>query len=137
MMLNHGCEAARQNEVDAGQDTHARGDGRNDDGNSAVHASDEYLLDATSASSCENYLKGKTFTGGSARLKFGHDGTVSAFDRNGELVFGGTLEIGSAKSEVSRWVYVRDVSGGGKLKFLLSADGNMMEPSSLVIYKPQ
>lgn len=97
---------------------------------------ERYVLDATSASSCENYLKGKTYTGGTATLKFGYDGTASAYDGDGQLVFGGTLEIGAVKSEVSRWVYVRDMSGGGKLQFLLSADGNMMEPSSLVIYKP-
>jgi hypothetical protein len=98
--------------------------------------SEEYTLDAASLSSCENYLKGKTFRGGSARLEFGYDGTVSAYDSGGSLVFGGTLELGAKESPVSRWIYVRDMSGGGKLKFLLSADGKMMEPSSLVIYKP-
>jgi len=99
-------------------------------------SSEQYVLDATSISSCENYLKGKTYRGGSARLQFGYDGTVSAYAANGNLVFGGTLEIGAKESEVSRWIYVRDMSGGGKLQFLLSADGKMMEPSSLVIYKP-
>jgi len=100
-------------------------------------SADEYALDPASAIACENYLKGKTFTGGSARLKFGYDGTVSAYDSGGQLVFGGTLEVGQAKSEVSRWIYIRDMSGGGKLQFLLSADGKMMEPNSLVIYKPE
>ncbi len=98
--------------------------------------SDGYVLDAASVSSCENYLKGQSFSGGSARLEFGYDGTVSAYGSGGSLVFTGTLEIGSAKSAVSRWVYVRDISGNGKLQFLLSADGNMMETSSLVLYKP-
>jgi hypothetical protein len=100
-------------------------------------SSAENVLDAGSASSCENYLKGRTFTGGSARLEFGYDGSVSAYDGNGRLVFGGTVEVGAVKSAVSRWIHVRDISGGGKLQFLLSNDGNMMEPSSLVIYKPQ
>lgn len=95
-----------------------------------------YVLDASSASACESYLKGKTFRGGSARLEFGFDGTVSAYDSNGGLVFGGTLEIGSAKGEMSRWIYVRDMGGAGKLQFLLSADGKMMEPSSFVMYSP-
>ena len=99
--------------------------------------SDGYVLDAGSTSSCENYLKGKSFKGGSARLEFGYDGTASAYDANGNLVFGGTLEIGAMESAVSRWIYVRDMSGSGKLQFLLSADGKLMETSSLVIYKPE
>lgn len=89
--------------------------------------SEEDVLDAASTSSCENYLKGKAFKGGSARLEFGYDGTASAYDPNGSLVFGGTLEIGANESTVSRWIYVRDMSGGGKLQFLLSADGKMMD----------
>lgn len=101
------------------------------------NSNDRYVLDASSTVACENYLKGKTFTGGTARLSFGMDGSVSAFDQSGTLVFGGTLEIGSAKSDVSRWVNIHSVSGGGKLQLLLSNDGNMMEPSSLVIYKPE
>ena len=97
---------------------------------------DQYVLDATSANSCEYYLKGKTFIGNSARLEFGYDGTVSAYNLSGDLVFGGTLEIGASEGPVSRWIYVRDMLGAGKLEFLLSADGKMMEPSSLVIYNP-
>lgn len=95
------------------------------------------VLETASVNSCESYLKGKSFTGGSARLEFGYDGTVSAYDQSGKLVFGGTLEVGSAKSAVSRWVYVRSMSGGGKLQLLLSNDGKLMEPSSLVIYAPE
>ncbi len=98
--------------------------------------SDEYVLDASSVIACENYLKGRTFQGNSARLKFEYDGTVSAFDQSGNLLFGGTLEIGEAKSAVSRWIYIRNMAGAGKLQFLLSNDGKMMEPSSLVMYNP-
>lgn len=103
----------------------------------SADANDRYVLDASSHTACENYLKGKTFTGGSARLEFEYDGTVSAYDQGGTLVFGGTLEIGTAESEVSRWIHVRDMSGEGKLQFLLSNDGKLMEPSSFVIYKPE
>lgn len=102
-----------------------------------IAPAEEYVLDAGSSSSCVNYLKGKTFTGGSVSLQFGYDGNVGAYDSNGRLVFGGTLEVGAIESAVSRWIYVRDMSGSGKLEFLLSADGKMMEPSSLVIYSPQ
>ncbi len=108
-----------------------------DSGNEpTVTASDHYVLDAGSVQECENYLKGRTFRGGDATLKFGYDGTVSAYAANGNLVFAGTLEVGGMKSAVSRWVYAYDIGGAGKLELLLGADGKMMETSSLVMYKP-
>lgn len=100
-------------------------------------AHDSNVLDAGSRMACENYLKGKTFSGGSAQLKFNYDGTVSVFDQGGNLILAGTLEVGEAKSAVSRWIYVRNISGSGKLQFLLSNDGKMMEPGSLAIYRPE
>lgn len=99
-------------------------------------ASDHNVLNTGSAQDCENYLKGQTFQGGDATLKFDYDGTVSAYAANGNLVFAGTLEVGGVKSAVSRWVYAYDIGGAGKLELLLGADGKMMETSSLVMYKP-
>ena len=135
-MVGKACAPSENAPANDGADSGASDAGRADRSSNAGSAPKEYVLDAGSVSSCENYLKGKTFAGGSARLKFGYDGTVSAYDANGGLVFGGTLEVGAKKSAVSRWIYVHDMSGGGKLQFLLSADGKMMEPGSLVIYKP-
>lgn len=135
-MVGKACDSSENASTNNGSGSGDSDDGRADMSSNAGSTSEEYVLDAGSSSSCENYLKGKTFRGGSARMEFGYDGTVSAYGSGGSLVFGGTLEIGSQKSDVSRWVYVRDISGNGKLQFLLSADGNMMETSSLVIYKP-
>lgn len=131
-MISKACDAPEKDATDIEPNTHQPAELSIP----TSSTSDAYVLDASSAGACENYLKGRTFQGKSARLKFDHDGTVSAFDQSGNLVFGGTLEIGSAKSAVSRWIYVRDIAGAGKLQFLLSNDGKMMEPSSLVIYKP-
>lgn len=136
-MVGKACAPSENAPANDGADSGASDARSADRSSSAASAPEEYVLDAGSVSSCENYLKGKTFSGGSARLKFGYDGTVSAYDASGSLVFGGTLEIGAKKSAVSRWIYVRDMSGGGELQFLLSNDGKMIEPSSLVIYKPE
>ena len=95
------------------------------------------VLNTGNSSECANYLKGKTFIGENFRLKFDHDGNVSAYGHDGKLVFGGTLELGDTVSEVSRWINVRDISSNGKLQFLLSNDGKMMEPKSLTIYRPE
>lgn len=130
-MISKACDTPEQDVSDHEPNTHQPADASMP----SSSTSDEYVLDASSVSACENYLKGRTFQGNSARLKFEYDGTVSAFDQSGNLVFGGTLEIGEAKSAVSRWIYVRDIAGAGKLQFLLSNDGKMMETSSFVIYK--
>jgi len=135
-MVGKACDASETAPAPESADSGASDAGRTEKSSNSASTSEEYVLDAGSVSSCENYLKGKTFYGGSARLNFGYDGTVSAYDSGGSLVFGGTLEIGAKESAVSRWIYVRNMSGGGKLQFLLSADGKMMEPTSLVIYKP-
>ena len=95
------------------------------------------VLNTGNSSECANYLKGKTFIGENFRLKFDHDGNVSAYGHDGRLVFGGTLELGDTESEVSRWINVRDISSNGKLQFLLSNDGKMMESKSLTIYRPE
>ncbi len=136
-MIGKACNSSKNDSTNDGSRNGASDEDRVDMVSNTRSTSEEYALDAGSISSCENYLKGKSFRGGSARLEFGYDGTVSAYSSSGSLVFGGTLEIGEAKSAVSRWVYVRDLSGNGKLQFLLSNDGKMMESSSLVIYKPE
>ena len=95
------------------------------------------VLNTSNSSECVNYLKGRTFIGESFRLKFDHDGNVSAYGHDRQLVFGGTLELGATESEVSRWITVRSISGGGAVQFMLSNDGKLMEPRSLTIYRPE
>lgn len=135
-MISKACDPSKSGSPNAGSSDNTSDVDRADLSSNKASTSEVHVLDVGSVSSCENYLKGKIFHGGRAQLKFGYDGTVSAYDASGSLVFGGTLEFGAKESAVSRWIYVRDVSGGGKLQFLLSADGKMMEPGSLVIYKP-
>ena len=135
-MIGKACAGSDRGASNNESETPPSSDSHADKSSNTGSPSEEYVLEAGSVSSCKNYLKGKTYRGGSARLEFGYDGTVSAYDASGSLVFGGTVEIGAKEGAVSRWLYVRDMSGGGKLKFLLSADGKMLEPSSLVIYKP-
>ena len=95
------------------------------------------VLNTNNANECVNYVKGRTFVGEDYRVKFDHDGNVSAYGHDGQLVFGGTLELGATVSEVSRWITVRPISGGGALQFLLSNDGKLMETGSLTIYRPE
>ncbi len=102
-----------------------------------TNAGSSAVLNTGNSSECVNYVKGRTFIGENFRLKFDHDGNVSAYGHHGQLVFGGTLELGATESDVSRWITVRSISGGGVLQFLLSNDGKLMEPGSLTIYRPE
>jgi len=99
---------------------------------------DEAVVNVQDEGDCATYLKGRSFTGGNARIDFGLDGSVGAYSiETGELVFGGTLSIGSTYGQESRSMSVLSMTGGERLELLLSSDGKIMDKSSMVIYKPQ
>lgn len=99
---------------------------------------DEAVVNVQDEGDCASYLKGRSFTGGNARIDFGLDGSVGAYSvGTGELVFGGTLSIGPTYGQASRSMSVVSMTGGERLEMMLSSDGKIMDKSSLVIYKPQ
>ena len=68
-----------------------------------TNAGSSAVLNTGNSSECVNYVKGRTFIGENFRLKFDHDGNVSAYGHHGQLVFGGTLELGATESHFWRW----------------------------------
>lgn len=98
---------------------------------------DEVVVNVQDEGDCVSYLKGRSFTGGNARIDFGLDGTVGAYSvETGELVFGGTLTMGPTYGQESRFMSVVSMTGGERLEMMLSSDGKIMDKSSFVIYKP-
>lgn len=99
---------------------------------------DEVVVNVQDEGDCESYLKGRSFTGGNARIDFGIDGSVGAYSvETGELVFGGTLSMGPTYGQASRSMSVVSMTGGERLEMMLSSDGKIMDKSSLVIYRPE
>ena len=99
---------------------------------------DEAVVNVQEEGACVQYLKGRSFTGGNARIAFELDGSVGAYSvETGELVFVGTLSIGPPYGQASRSMSVVSMVGGDRLELLLSSDGKIMDKSSMTIYKPQ
>jgi hypothetical protein len=98
---------------------------------------DEAVVNVKDEGACAQYVKGRSFSGGNARISFELDGTVGAYSiETGELVFGGTLSIGPVYGQASRSISVVSMVGGDRLELLLSSDGKIMDKSSMTIYKP-
>jgi hypothetical protein len=102
----------------------------------ATAAENTIVVDVDSQSDCSNYLRGRSYTSNNARLSFSYDGYVSLYTLSGELVFGGTLHVGSKYGQVSRYIYARDMTNSSQLEFILSGDGKILDTESFILFWP-
>jgi len=93
-------------------------------------------LDIDDKSACISYLRGRTFSGGTARIRFGMGSDVSVYDDSGQLVFGGYYSVGEKFGQASRAVTLSAVGGGGTIPLHLQSDGTIFEGSSGQEYRP-
>ena len=102
----------------------------------STYSQNTIVVNVSNESDCENYLKGKSFSGGSARIEFSYDGNASVYNNTtNTLALGGTFELGGIYHN-QRILLIQDVSGSGELKYYLGGDGKLMDASDFTIYKP-
>ncbi len=101
----------------------------------STYSQNTIVVNINNVSDCANYLKGKSFSGGSARIEFSYDGNASVYNNTtNTLALDGTLELGGIYHN-QRILLVQDVSGSGELKYYLGGDGKLMDASDFTIYK--
>ncbi len=107
------------------------------EGNSYESTTNAAKVNVESSGDCINYLRGKSFYGGSIRLDFMLDGNVGVYNsQTNELVFTGYLEIGEKYGAANRKLKVRDTYNSSQVvKLMLGEDGKLMDESDFTIYK--
>jgi hypothetical protein len=94
------------------------------------------VVNVDNSTACSNYLRGKSFYGGSIRLDFLLDGNVGVYNsQTNQLVFTGYLEMGEKYGNASRKLKVRDTYNSSQVvKLMLSEDGKLIDESDFTIY---